>query len=84
MKTEFNLSEKKHELSTIDKLTLGIPVENNEHIYYKEEDVKEFIRLLKKEIKKGVVLDCWQNMTIAQIKGQIDFIINDLLGDKLR
>jgi RNase H-fold protein (predicted Holliday junction resolvase) len=50
MKTEFNLSEKKHELSTIDKLTLGIPVENNEHIYYKEEDVKEFIRLLKEEL----------------------------------
>lgn len=75
---EFNLSEKIKTSYIMDNKSIT----NINYILTK--DVLAFIKSLKKELKKGVVLDCWQNMTIAQIKEQIDYIINQLYGEDLK
>ena len=68
MEQEFNLSEKKI-------------LSNDEPIryIYIEEDVKEFIRLLKEEMKTGLIADKRYN----GIRLRIEYIINKLTGEKL-
>ena len=69
---EFNLSEKIREANCFSETTDVI------HIY----DVKEFIKRLKKELKR----DYWTHYKRYSVKGQaywIDFIVNKLAGDKL-
>lgn len=52
--SEFDLSEKRKELPIIDKLSLDIPLDSEGYVYYREEDVKEFIKRLKETIEEGV------------------------------
>ena len=44
--------------------------------------VKEFIRLLKKDFDLAVIYQ-WSRMKDFQVKEQIDYVINKLLGSKL-
>jgi len=69
MTTEFNLSNKRCGLGHLDM--------NN---HYHEEDVREFIRLLKDEIKDY----CSENDTFnLSAHHKVQMIINKLAGDKL-
>ena len=47
---EFKLSDKREELTTVEKLSMNIPLDTKEYIYYKEKWVKEFIKRLKEEL----------------------------------
>lgn len=68
--TEFNLSEKK----SIGRFA---PTNERQFVYYKEEDVKEFIRLLKEEI-------CWCKPLDEQYDKDCPCnFIDKLAGEKL-
>ena len=73
--SEFNLSEKRQE---------GIPLSNNKKKYlYKEEDVKEFIKKIKEEIKSGET-----NVNTLGYKGYTEIkyvfeVIDELAGNGL-
>jgi len=73
MEKQFNLSKKRQTLSTIDKLILNLPVEKDIYVYYTEEDVKEFIKLLKEKMP---------NQDLTEWKEQQE-LINKLAGSKL-
>jgi len=45
------LSDEKQELSPREKFSLDIPLESNKYIYYRKEDVKEFIKDILDYIK---------------------------------
>jgi hypothetical protein len=101
METKFNLSEKIDHLFKEDKWDLSNPEEpdciewKNVAVYY-EEDVKEFIRLLKekgsikgipyKQLEKRFKIQIRNGQTISGIKAGILFMIQELdklAGDKL-
>lgn len=89
MENEFNLKDKIFEYDESEGEQLrnkarGSYESIGHNNLFLEKDIKEFILNLKRELKKGVVLDCWKNMTIAQIKEQIDYIINQLYGEDLK
>ncbi len=68
---EFNLSKKGRELSPREKFSLDLSIDNNDYIYYHQEDVKEFIRQLR--FKFCVCSDynpkCKQCMQIDKLAG---------------
>jgi len=44
------LSDEKQELLLREKFSLDIPLESNKYIYYRKEDVKEFIKETDKQL----------------------------------